>query len=111
MWFGIVLSEEEITEKYNKIISKFSDDNRNKIPRIELTQSISEEFNIPLEVAESYVTISLTYYSQDWYNMLDNVIRLMRTKMCHSVFETLKACGKESNIENAKNEILKIKNK
>lgn len=105
IYFGIVLSEEEISNKYDKIYIEFSSDNRNTIPRAELANAISKEFEIGIDIAEAYITIGMTYYSSDWSCILDNVIRLMKTDMCHSVYKTLKACGIKPTVENAKNEI------
>jgi len=101
MWFGIVMSDEEIKEKHDRIYNRFLGDKRNKIPRMELSKAISEEFDIPSEVADAYITIALTYYSTDWYAVLDNIIRLMKTEMPRSVYETLGAIGKEKTVENA----------
>ncbi|MDF2879530.1 MAG: hypothetical protein K0R54_87 [Clostridiaceae bacterium] len=109
MWFGIVLSGEEITKKHYNIKSKFTNDNRYSIARSELIKSISEEFEIPYKVADAYITIASTYYSNSWFLILDNVVKLIRTEMCHSVYTTLNASGIEPTVENAKYEIYKLK--
>lgn len=110
MWYGIVMSDEEISEKYQNVFNMFNNDNRKEIPKLELSNAISKEFDIPNEVADAYMTIGLTYFSNDWFTILDNVVRLIRTNMVHSVYNTLKAAGVETTIENAKKKIDSLKN-
>lgn len=109
MWFGMVMSNEEISERYQEVRNRFEGDKRETIPRTELSKAISEEFDIPNEVAEAYITIALTYYATDWFTILDNAVCLMRTEMAHGIYGTLRAIGKEPTVENAKDEVKELK--
>lgn len=78
MWFDTEISNEEIIEKYNKLLNKFKNDNRKIIPQKELIKAISEEFNIPKYIIDAYVTIGFKHCSNDWTTILDNTVRLIK---------------------------------
>lgn len=108
MWFGLVMTEEEIKCAREKVYNRFHGDRRKTIPRVELVKALEDEFKIPNNIAEAYVTLALTYYSTDWYAVLDNVICLMETKLRRSVYECIECVGVEPTVENAKKEIAEI---
>jgi hypothetical protein len=51
------------------------------------------------------MTIAINYYATDWLTVTNNVIKLMRTKVPHSVYEHLRALGLNETVANAKRSI------